>query len=62
MVNTPLSPPQRPLRASLIRVSLGILTAVDDEKEPLVFEDQPEVSRIVKVAAKYGIEIPVPIA
>jgi quercetin dioxygenase-like cupin family protein len=35
---------------------------VDDEEEPLVFEDQPEVSRIVKVAAKYGIEIPVPIA
>jgi mannose-6-phosphate isomerase-like protein (cupin superfamily) len=35
---------------------------VDDEEEPLVFEDQPDVSRIVKVAAKYGIEIPVPIA
>jgi mannose-6-phosphate isomerase-like protein (cupin superfamily) len=26
------------------------------------FEDQPDVSRIVKVAAEYGIEIPVPIA
>ncbi len=35
---------------------------VDDEEGPLVFEDQPDVSRIVKVAAKYGIEIPVSIA
>jgi quercetin dioxygenase-like cupin family protein len=35
---------------------------VDDEEGPLVFEDQPEVCRIVKVAAKYGIEIPMPIA
>jgi hypothetical protein len=35
---------------------------VDDEEEPLVLENQPDVSRLVKVAAKYGIEIPVPIA
>ena len=35
---------------------------VDDEAGPLVFEDQPYVGRIVEVAAKYGIEIPVPIA
>ncbi len=35
---------------------------VDDEAGPLVFEDQPDVGRIVEVAAKYGIEIPVPIA
>ncbi len=35
---------------------------VDDEAVPLVFEDQPDVGRIVKVAAEYGIEIPVPIA
>ena len=33
---------------------------VDDEEGPLVFEDQPDVRRIVKVAAKYGIEIPAP--
>ncbi len=36
--------------------------AVDGEAATLVFEDQPEVERIVKVAAEYGIEIPVPIA
>ncbi len=36
--------------------------AVDGEVGPLVFEDQPDVGRIVKVAAEYGIEIPVPIA
>jgi mannose-6-phosphate isomerase-like protein (cupin superfamily) len=35
---------------------------VNDEGGPLVFEDQPDVGRIVEVAAKYGIEIPVPIA
>jgi mannose-6-phosphate isomerase-like protein (cupin superfamily) len=34
---------------------------VNDEGGPLVFEDQPDVGRIVEVAAKYGIEIPVPI-
>jgi hypothetical protein len=34
---------------------------VNDEGGPLVFEDQPYVGRIVEVAAKYGIEIPVPI-
>ncbi len=31
---------------------------VDAEAGPLAFEDQPEVGRIVEVAAKYGIEIP----
>jgi len=36
--------------------------AVDDEAATLVFGDQPEVGRIVNVAAEYGIEIPVPIA
>ncbi len=36
--------------------------AVDDEAGPLVFEDQPDVCKIVKVAAEYGIEIPLPIA
>ena len=36
--------------------------AVDDEAGPLVFEDQPDVGRIVEVAAEYGIEIPFPIA
>ena len=35
---------------------------VNDEGGPLVFEDQPDVGRIVEVAAKSGIEIPVPIA
>jgi mannose-6-phosphate isomerase-like protein (cupin superfamily) len=35
---------------------------VDDEAGLLVFEDQPDVERIVKVAAEYGIEIPVHIA
>ena len=35
---------------------------VDDEAGPLVFEDQPDVGRIVEVAAEYGIEIPFPIA
>jgi hypothetical protein len=35
---------------------------VNDEGGPLVFEDQPDVGRIVAVAAKYGIEIPVPIS
>jgi mannose-6-phosphate isomerase-like protein (cupin superfamily) len=34
---------------------------VNDEGGPLVFEDQPDVGRIVEVAAKSGIEIPVPI-
>ena len=36
--------------------------AVDDEAGPLDFEDQPDAGRIVKVAAEYGIEIPLPIA
>ena len=36
--------------------------AVDDETGPLVFEDQPDAGRIVKLAAEYGIEIPPPIA
>jgi mannose-6-phosphate isomerase-like protein (cupin superfamily) len=34
----------------------------EDEVRPFVSEDQPDVSRIVKVAAEYGIEIPEPIA
>ncbi len=29
------------------------------EEGPLAFEDQPEVGRIVEIAAEYGIEIPV---
>jgi hypothetical protein len=29
---------------------------------PLIFEGQPKVARIVEVAAKYGIEIPMNIA
>ena len=33
----------------------------DGEVGPLVFENQPDVGRIVKFAAKYGIEIPLPI-
>ena len=37
--------------------------AVDGtDSGPLVFEDQPHVGRIVKVAAEHGIEIPPPIA
>ena len=36
--------------------------AVDGEVGPPVFEEQPEMRRIVEVAAKYGIEIPVPMA
>ena len=35
--------------------------AVDDEAGSLVFEDHPEVGRIVEVASKYGIEVLVPI-
>ncbi len=35
---------------------------VDGDGRPLVCKDQPDVGRIVKVAAKYGIEIPLPIA
>jgi len=35
---------------------------VDEEAGLLVFADQPDVGRIVKVAAEYGIEIPGPIA
>ena len=31
---------------------------VDDEEGSLVFEEQPEVGRIVALAAQYGIEIP----
>lgn len=34
----------------------------DDEEGLLGFEQQPEVGKIVKVAAEYGIEIPAPIA
>ena len=30
---------------------------VDKEAGPLAFEDQPEVGRIVEVAAEYGTEI-----
>jgi mannose-6-phosphate isomerase-like protein (cupin superfamily) len=36
--------------------------AVDGEVGPPVFEDHPDVRRIVEVAAKYGIEIPLPTA
>ena len=36
--------------------------AVDGEARPLVLEDQPNVTSIVPIAAKYGIEIPVPVA
>jgi len=32
------------------------------EEGPLAFEEQPEVGRIVKVAAEYGTEILLPIA
>ncbi len=35
---------------------------VDEEAGQLAFEDQPDVRRVAKVAAEYGIEIPVPIA
>ncbi len=35
---------------------------VDRDDGPHFFEDQPEVATIVAIAAKYGIEIPVPIA
>jgi mannose-6-phosphate isomerase-like protein (cupin superfamily) len=34
---------------------------VGKEGVPLAFDDQPEVGKIVEVAAKYGIEIPPPI-
>jgi quercetin dioxygenase-like cupin family protein len=33
----------------------------DGKAGPLVFEDQPDAGRIMKVAAEYGIEIPGPI-
>ncbi len=36
--------------------------AVDGEARPLVFKDQPNMRRIVEIAAEHGIEIPVPIA
>ena len=36
--------------------------AVDEVAETLFLEDQLHVGRIVKVAAEYGIEIPLPIA
>jgi quercetin dioxygenase-like cupin family protein len=35
---------------------------VDSEAGSLFFENQPDVASIVAIAAKYGIEIPVPIA
>ena len=35
---------------------------VDGEAGSFVFEDQPDVASIVAIAAKYGIEIPVPMA
>jgi quercetin dioxygenase-like cupin family protein len=35
---------------------------VDGEAKPLFFEDQKGVERIAEIAAKYGIELPVPIA
>jgi hypothetical protein len=30
---------------------------VDEEGEPLLFEDQPDVANLVAMAAEYGIEI-----
>ncbi len=36
--------------------------AVDGEVRPPVSEDQPDMRRIVEVAAEHGIEIPPPIA
>jgi mannose-6-phosphate isomerase-like protein (cupin superfamily) len=36
--------------------------AADGNAGPLVFEEQPDVERIVEVAAEHGIEIPPPIA
>ena len=36
--------------------------AVDDDGGPFVFAHQPDVGRVVEVAAEYGIEIPVSIA
>ena len=35
---------------------------VDSEEGSLFFENRPDVASIVAIAAKYGIEIPVPIA
>src|SRR3712207_5451497 len=35
---------------------------MDGNGGPLVFEDQPDVANIVSIAARYGIEIPMPIA
>ena len=35
--------------------------AVGDEAGPIPFADQPDVEKVVKVAAEYGIEIPQPI-
>ncbi len=35
---------------------------VDGDADSLLFEDQSDMPRIVKIAAKYGIEIPPPIA
>ncbi len=35
---------------------------MDGEAGPPVFEDQPDVGRLVEVAAEHGIEMPVPIA
>ncbi len=36
--------------------------AVDGEGRPLVLEDQPDMRRIIDVAAEHGIEIPSPLA
>ncbi len=36
--------------------------AVDGDGGSLLFEEQPDVRSIVKVAAEHGIEIPPPIA
>lgn len=40
----------------------GVGKPTDGDGGPLDFEAQPEVGRIVEVAAKYGIEMPPPIA
>jgi quercetin dioxygenase-like cupin family protein len=41
---------------------VGKKKAVEDDGRPLVFNNQQDMRRIAEIAAKYGIEIPVPIA
>jgi mannose-6-phosphate isomerase-like protein (cupin superfamily) len=40
----------------------GVGKPADGDGGPLVLEDQPDVANIVAIAARYGIEIPPPIA